>query len=90
MIFSYHVKWSAERVLRQVLANYPSQLRVCLEDEKFGKWCRLCAEKLNQLDIAGYVRSQYAIDHFIKVAALAYARYQIEKASLQIPKNSPA
>lgn len=90
MIFSYQVKWVAETFLRELLGNHPSQLRACLEYERFPVWCRLCAERLNQLDLAGFVRSDAAVKHFIKVAVLAYAKHQIEKASLQIPKKPSA
>jgi hypothetical protein len=88
MIFPYQVKWVAEKYLRMLLSNYPSQLRVCMEDEKFPLWCRLCSERLNQLDLAGFVRSRAAVDHFIKTAVIAYAKHQLKKASLKVPTQN--
>jgi hypothetical protein len=79
MIFSYQVKWIAEKFLRETLNDYPGVLNYLLEHEKFGKWTRLCAERLTQLDMAGYVKSGSAVDEFIKVAAARYAEKQLEK-----------
>lgn len=90
MFLPYQVNWVAETFLRQLLSNYPSQLRACLEYERFPVWCRLCAERLNQLDLAGFVKSKAAAEHFIRVAVLSYARHQIKKEGLKIPSNTSA
>jgi len=79
MIFKTQVKWIAEKHLREVLKDYPGILAYVLRRERFDRWCQLCAERLNQLDLAGYVRSKYAVDHFVKTGACMYADHQLKK-----------
>lgn len=79
MIFPYQVKWQAEKHLRLVLKEYPGILRYVLRPHVFETWVRLCTERLNQLDLAGYVRSKAAAEQFIKAAACAYADVQLKR-----------
>jgi predicted DsbA family dithiol-disulfide isomerase len=79
MIFSYQVKWIAEKHLREVLKEYPTMLDIVLEPRRFETWCRLCAERLTQLDAANFVRTKYAMDEFVKSAACVYADIQLKR-----------
>jgi hypothetical protein len=38
MIFSYQVRWIAERHLREILKPVPGVLKFLLEETKFQKW----------------------------------------------------
>lgn len=79
MILEHQVKWIAESHLREVLKQYPGITKTLLESSKFYKWCKLCTERANQLDLAGYVRSKWAMTNFIQKAVSAYAYHQLTK-----------
>lgn len=79
MIFPTQVKRIAEDHLRLVLGHYSSRMSFLFEPVKFDKWCRLCAERVNQMDMAGYVKSREAMVQFIESAARAYADVQLRR-----------
>jgi hypothetical protein len=79
MIFSYQVRWIAERHLREILKPVPGVLKFLLEETKFQKWCELCAVRLNELNRLGAVRSRFAVQDFIKTAVIVYSQVQLKK-----------
>lgn len=78
MIFQSRVKEIAKSHLKDSLKEYAGKFKFLTEGYKFDKFCELCTMRLLQLDTAGYVKSQFAIDDFIKKAATAYALKQLE------------
>lgn len=88
MIFKHHVKRVANDVLQITLGQQsPGVYRFLTEPVKFGKFVELLHERLNQLELAGYVRSASAIDKFIRSATIRYAEVQLERAGNLKPKE---
>ena len=89
MVFKTQVRETAEKYLRDHLSPYPSQLIHLLRPSRFDLWVDLCWLRLNDLDVAGYVKNRFAVDHFIKAAVGRYAQVQLEKAALKNPYEKP-
>lgn len=89
MIFFTQVKWTAENHLRYVLSEYPAQLRQVLKEENFNKFCNLMAERLNQLDIAGYIGGKFGFDEFVKCGATLFAKNELAKSGDRMPDDEP-
>ena len=82
MIFPSTVRQVAEPYLQGYLRDYPGLCRDVTETFKLDLFCRLTAERLNQLDLMGFLRSRDAMLQFIRRAAQAYAHKQLEKAGV--------
>lgn len=81
MIAKHTVQFTAEKYLRENL-NKPSVISIrdqMLAPPAWPKFIELLHVRCNQLDLAGYVRSKYALDDFIKKAAWAYADKYLKK-----------
>lgn len=53
--------------------------------ERFDKWVDLAYLRLNELDLAGFVKNQTAIDQFVKLAVSMFAKRQLLKANYKAP-----
>lgn len=88
MIFQSKVKEIAKAHLKNTLKEYAGKFKFLTEGYKFEKFCELCTMRLLQLDTAGYVKSQFAIEDFIKQAAIAYALKQLELQEDNLAKSA--
>lgn len=88
MILKTMIKRQADAFLEKFLALYPTQRKFLLDEIRYNKWIDLLHERLNQLDLEGYVPSKRAIDIFIIQAAGAYAKKQLEKVNLKLPSDA--
>lgn len=80
MIYPSDVKLVASHFLKTTLRSYPGLLKYLFEPHRWDLWVRMCAERCNQLDLAGYVPSKAAMNKFIEDAASAYADRQLKNA----------
>lgn len=67
------------------LADYPSHRRYLTHPSRYRKFVELLHIRLNELDLAGYVRSPFAIKVFVLRAFALYAQKQLEKAGMKTP-----
>ena len=81
MIFSYHVKDVAERFIKKVLKDYPGIQKEVLEEHQFKLFVSLLTVRCNELDTAGYVKSKFALEHFIMSGAGMYMKKHVRKKS---------
>lgn len=86
MIFPYQIKQIAEDYLKLVLAAYPDDLEYLLNPNRFSIWCRLCADRFCQFELAGWIRSRNAFRDGVRKFAAEYARHQIKKRGSQLSK----
>jgi hypothetical protein len=61
------------------LRNYPGLIKHLMEPHRWDLWTRLCAERCNTLEIAGYIPNKFALEKFIRDAASAYADVQLKR-----------
>ncbi len=82
----YQVKWIAEAHLRKVFSQYPGIQKLLLDDWKFKRWSELCSTRIKQIMtfmIHNQMEKKATSDNlgaFIKNAANAYAKVQLERA----------
>lgn len=80
MVFSYMVRNRAKEHLETILkAQAPGALTLVLRDDLFDKWVELATHRCNQLDMGGYIKSQWALYKFIEDAAEAYASRMLHR-----------
>lgn len=83
MILKETVKWTAEQFIRSAHAKTQNPevrqiIETIMKPPHWTKWIELLHIRVNELDLAGYIRSRYALDQFVKSATLVYADKQIE------------
>ncbi len=72
MIFSAQVKRVAVIHLHNRMKSRPSILKAMLTPAVFDKWVTKCTLRCNELDMMNMIRSQHALEEFIKDAVVHY------------------
>ena len=85
MIFKEHVRAVAEKYLNSQLKELASARIHLLAPHRFDRWVDLLWVRLNELEVAGYVKSQGAINHFIMQATSVYGLKQLDRAEIKVP-----
>ena len=97
--FTHEVRRIAKTHLEKLLREYPSMVRLTTTGKAFDRWCDLCATRVNQLEVEGYVKSKAARDDFIEKAAEAFAGrtlqlaekdFENKESKLKLPENNNA
>lgn len=90
----YQIKEIAEPHLRKIFAQYPGIQKFLLDDWKFKRWTELCSNRIKQvITFTIHTKQEKKVTRdnlaaFIKNAANAYARTQLDRAGHDIEKNA--
>jgi len=77
VILTSDVRDIGEKHIKQSFSHYAATMSVILDPEIFTAWCRICAERVNQLDMAGTFKSRTEMARFIQEAARVYANVRL-------------
>jgi hypothetical protein len=86
MIMLQTVQWTAEKILKEAFIKPTHQpiLRSLMHRDRWPHFIKALHERVNQLDIAGYVKSREALDIFIKQAVVYYSLRIVDKIEKQM------
>ena len=86
MIFRYMVENHAGNYLSETLQTAPSALKFLKAPHRWTKWIDLLHARVNELEVAGFAPTKFAVMRFIETATLAYADKQLDKARIKKPQ----
>ena len=86
MIEARQIQVIAKDHLKTVLFNYPSIYRRLVIIPEFKIWSTLCEVRTKEMIEAKFIRSKFAMNDFVKKAAVAYAKKRLEEWDLKLNK----
>lgn len=87
MILKATIKKVATKHLKTVLKDYPGIIASVLQDSRWKKFIELSHERCNQMDIAGYLPTQFAFEDFVQKRTNTFAICHVDEISAHFEKD---